>query len=134
MSAVAKAIKSFCMPRAQIWVNGLGTATGKTLECPAWPCSGILELPTKKEFKHGKECPLSLLRHVGDGEELHKRLALTAHELDYEGGGRSSCPICKGGTAFRGYTPRHYKNCPGGIAHRTAPDEWFVAAHQRDKR
>lgn len=125
MSVLAKAIKEFCVPKTERSVWGDGRVE-ISLECPVWGCmmqgKGGKTLET---FKHAKDCPLSLLKKLGDTKQLHKVIAKDAHDLDYEGGGYGSCPICKGRTTWNGSNPKHRKNCPGGVAHRTAQDEWF---------
>lgn len=124
-SDLAKAIKAFCVPRREKGVRGDGLVV-YDVSCPDWGC--MMEGDggdTKETFKHAECCPLSLLTQLGDGPELHKRLALDAHDLDYEGGGYNSCPTCKGYTKRHGVNPKHRKNCPAALAHKTAPDEWF---------
>lgn len=124
MSRLSTAIKAFCIPRAQKIVWGDGRVE-KFMACPATACHEGMPGATKENYKHEPDCPLSLLKRLGDTEALHKELAWQAHDLDYEGGGRSSCPICKGRTEYKGSRPAHRRNCPGGVAHRYAPDEWF---------
>jgi hypothetical protein len=85
---------------------------------------------TKETYQHWDGCPFSLLNKLGDTKELHKLVALDTHELDYEGGGYNSCSICKGRTTWKDVNPKHKKNCPGDVAHRTAPDEWFQTAQK----
>lgn len=126
MSRLAKAIRLFCVPVKVVWKTIDEDEDGpitRTLECRSIYCgeNSSLELPTKKKYKHYKECQLTLLRKMGDTKALLKKIAYQAHYLNYDGGGHSSCSICGGGTGFRGRFPRHSKNCPGGIAHR----EWF---------
>lgn len=131
MTKLAKAILAFCAPKVTRWTTALGEPMNKTLECPAWPCGGSLELPTKKEFQHGSDCPASMLLKLGDSEDLHKNLAVFNHGLDYEGGGYHSCPTCKGRTLWQGSSPRHKKNCPGAIAHKTSRPEWIRSSGGR---
>lgn len=125
MTQLAETIRAFCITRIQKWTNGLGQAVEPTIECNTWGCGDGHLAKSKEPFKHAGHCPLTLLEKKGDTEALHRDLARTAHSLDYEGGGYSSCPICKGRTSWQGVHPRHRKNCPGALAHRTAKAEWF---------
>lgn len=121
LSPLAAKITLFCIPEISTWRNGYGTLTGIVLKCPADPCQGELALPTTAEFEHGVRCPLMLLRRLGDGPELRRSIARRAGDLDYQGGGYSSCPICGGRTEWQKSVPKHEENCPGQEARSKTP-------------
>lgn len=110
------AIRKFTKPLKSEWHLMDYSDSGEVMVCRDWWCQAEVKLPSKRELKHGKNCSLSLLKKHGDTKKLREILADRARNLDYEGGGHNSCPICKGGTGFRGLTPNHERNCPGKVA------------------
>lgn len=124
--AVAEAVRAFCRPHVVKWVNGLGQSIAPTIECADPGCGESLSVPVdatprqvgrlRRSFAHSKDCCSEVLLREGPSDALVRRLARRAMDLDYEGGGYGSCPLCKGRTAFQENEPAHRIGCPGAAA------------------
>lgn len=79
----------------------------------------ILCKACSKEKGHYVHCPLNFLKNYGLTEKLLWELwDKLARDLDYEGGGRHSCVICRGETEWKGKAVHHKKNCPSPLVKR----------------